>query len=660
MAWRIRSTVAGADTPVVHFSPSSTFASACFTSWTGVDPYVLTDSGYVQHFAAVAQGDHNGNSFTATYANEVIYVFGNVYTSGGIPAASGYTQIFRDSGSGAGSSYILNVSSGTTHGVVNQPQAGATQVDLNAITLVPNLTSPTTISALAWTIGPTTVTAQWTTANPGTTQLACGTVMGGPYTLAGLEDNTTAIATSHHDIVVGLTVGTAYYCVATSATGGGSVSSAEQAATTPAAFGSVTLTGATAVSTVSASAFGTRYNDLYNASPNTFCEQGDSYFNTVSNAGTTFQTLNDTWWFITNACSGSVTGTGSALAINTLTGSTPTAIRGTTLNHMSSFGNAQTAWKAFSLNGLSDFYNNDSLFLFTSYQTGFSTYGDHEGSNLSISTDQGVTWSLWSAPLSFSANGSAPASQSSNFFGATNNPIAGANSTSPFGVVTAVNYMPGNTDTLLNDQQNAYVYYVACGVNTAVNDSAYSNGDKAFLIRVPRWQIWALNTATQVINSTAWQMYSGGGADGTLDSSWTTTNWPSAGTPFFSSAGKVGWCGMQWIPRNNRYLLTTTVYNSGTTNTQVIFYDMAHPWSTPAQIYSFNTSSLGLFQAVPLQASMTNFLSSGNQLTIIGTGDYATGGAGNNYSTTKYGPYYATYSLQPIVPAGSAALMLSQ
>lgn len=631
--WIAASSVAGSDTVVITFSASSTFTQACLTSWTGVDPNTPTDSGAFSYTASSPSGNVSTPNFTATYANELVIAYGQIYTTPSLGTASGWTTITNNSGSGVGSSFQINPSTGSIHGTANSLSSGH-GLDLLAMTLVPNQAAPV-LSNIAFTPSATTITATWTSDVAATTQLACSATNGGPYTLTGLEDNTSAYAFSHHDIVASLSPGTPYYCVVISGDPAGNTQGPQQLITTTAVVSSTPLTGATPVSTVSGSTFGSRYNDQF---PTTF-NQGDSTYNsTCQGDGNTYGVLNDTYNFppvaTYNASTFVHTNAGSAMEVVKWAGSVPGSITGSNVNVLSNLGASGGAWKAFDISCLTDFYNSDTLLTFFSNQTYANVYGDHAGSNLMLSRDHGATWALWSNPTAFNANGPSGVSTTSNMFGSSNNPIGGTNNTSQFSVMTSVKYLPGNTDSLLVDQQNAYVYYMACGVVSG--DSRFSNGDSAYLFRVPRWKIANMSGAD-------WQIYIGGGADGTLDSSWSST-W-SNGNPIITSSGKIGWCGMQWIPGNNRYLFTTTYYVSGTNNSQFVWYEAQHPWSTLTQIYTANFTPGGWFGSIPLQSSLSNFQASGNELTIVGVGNYGTGT--QSYTTTLYGQYFATFQLSP-------------
>lgn len=631
--WIVKNTTAGADTITVNYGVASAFASIAVTSFSGADTVNPYDVGDFTFTLMTGIGTFSGTPVVTTTANDVIYVSWNMYALGGTAYTAGWTGLNIDTNTGGGDAYKLTTTAGSYVGQVDTTQNQ--NMDFFTLTLKPAsiLPPPGPISSIVNTSSATTVTSTWSTSPVGNTQMACGTAHLGPYTLTGVENNTVSNVTSHHNIVTGLTPSNSYYCILTSATSGGSVSSTEQLIVTTAALATTPILGVTQVRTTGTDGllqnmFGTRYNDQYP----THYQVGDSFYNTKCADGNTYMIGNDTYGFdFPVDGSGVPTGTVSSVMITTFNGTPPI---GATLNTLSSFGLHFGSWKGFGLVCPNDFYNTDSLYLFTSWQTYTNPEGNHAGSNFNRSNDHGVTWAGWEAPTVFNANGSAPISDTSNFFGGTNNPIVSG--TSVFSVITPVLYLPGNLDTNpLVDQQNAYLYFIAAGA--VAGDSYFTNGNNTFLLRVPRAFFGDMD-------SSKWQWYTGGGADGNLNSSWSSSS--AGATSVFTLAGYTGWESMQWLPTVNRYLLTTTTYPRGAavvTTAEVRWYEGPKPWGPWTQVFRAYNYNQGWFSSIPLQSSISNF-SANNTLRILVTGNYTT--YGDPVQTSQYSLSYSDFKLE--------------
>jgi hypothetical protein len=601
-------------------------------SVSGLDPTSMVDAGAWQQVSSTAPQDVSTGNFTIARAGDLIYVFGNGYFGGGLSAAAGYTSFFQDPVSGAGVDYRIAGSAGLTDGRINNPTHNGS-VDVIAVAFKPLILSPPVISSVVMTSGATTVTATWSTSPLGSTALACGTAHLGPYSLTGLEDNTPWVA-GHHDILVGLTPSTTYYCVPTSANNGGSSNGAEEVIDTTALPASTPITGVRQINTVAvlpdgnfSTVFGTRYNDWYP----THYDVGDTMFNTTCANGQTLMTLDDTRGFDgPQDGSGNPTGNQSAAMMITQLSGVPMV--GSNVNWLSDFGVWGGAPKSFGLVCKNDFYESDALYMTESYQFGVSANGSHSGVGLYRSLDHGITWANWTSPNTYSATGAALTAPTANWLGSINNPII--NGTSIFSVLTPVNYLPGAADTNpIVDEQNAFIYYVGCGIDTASGDSWFTNGNDAALMRMPRFAMGQMSGSEM-------QWFTG---------TPTAPSWSSSSStwqPILSVPGHVGWCSLQWLPGYNRYLFSTTTYPDGAgahvTHSQWRWYEGPHPWGPFSEIYRADYYQEGWFGSWPLSASLSTFAQT-HSLRVLTTGDY---GNPYPYQTGRYSLYYADFQIE--------------
>jgi len=449
-----------------------------------------------------------------------------------------------------------------------------------------------TISAVTQSTSATTVVLQWTTSIASDSRGNCGSE-------EAVDDGIQSGVTSHEIIVAGLSPSTSYTCTVVSGT-----TTATITATTTALAATTPITGISIGSI-------TNYNSTSPPSQ----MNGDTFYNFVSNDGTTYMTTDDTIGW-------GPTGTSSAILLAKFTSLSP--LTGTNVNPLSGYGPCCTpqGQQGLSpkLNGLWGQAGQLYISLTNQLQTGFA-YFQFYGSMI-FSNDHGATWNNMQAPTTFASNGTPMTPYTKTLFpgttptsfGSSDFVIYGADD-GTLGYLVAANRF---------DNGDAFVYGISN--NVGGSGAAWNNGDHYYLWRVPRAKLSRLN-------ATDYQFYVSG--DGTLDASWS--NAQSSSLPIITNTGELSIASIQYIPALNRYLLMTFYYPSGAAdpaNSVWLVYESPHPWGTWTLISTSTYPTLGYYNAVILQSDALAATFGSTTMRIMWTGNFDNSPAYNmNYAT---------------------------
>jgi hypothetical protein len=221
-----------------------------------------------------------------------------------------------------------------------------------------------------------------------------------------------------------------------------------------------------------------------------------------------------------------------------------------------------------------------------------------------------------------------------------------------FGGPTFIQYPVGDVCAAGPDGSGSYLYAVS-------NDVGWNTGSNIYLARVACATILTSLGGSPAAASVGsnWQFYdtantgcSGTGAD---NNCWTATL--ASATPIFTLANRLGVTGMSYIPKGNRYLLSSFYYplNNGSTNGTIsqaetvltsnfVFADCDKPWHCTAELPEVHWPRTGYYDPVLVMSS----LSTDNGLTgsMIFTGDFL--GTKSFGSTDTYTPTLGQLTLR--------------
>ncbi len=454
------------------------------------------------------------------------------------------------------------------------------------------------ISGLTASPSATTVVLQWTTSIGSDSRGHCGTE-------EAVDDGMQSVVTSHQIIVAGLAPSTGYTCTVQSGASTATVSTRTNALATSKPITSVSIGTAT----------------QYNTTSPPHAMNGDTFYNFVSNDGTTYITTDDTVGW----SGGSVS---AAIMLAKFTSLSPMV--GTNVNTLSGYGPCckpqGPQGLSPKLNGLWGQAGQLYISLTNQKQQKGTTYPQYFGS-LIMSPDHGATWNNMQSPATFSTTGTpmtpytrtlytgtAPSSFASSGF-----VVYGADD-GTLGYLTAANRF---------DNGDAFVYGISN--NTGGSSATWANGDAYYLWRVPRAKLSRLN-------GTDYQYYVSG--DGILDASWSSNQ--ASATAVISNTGKLSIANIEYIPALNRYLLLTFNYPRGlgvTSNTQWLVYESPHPWGSWTLVSTFNYPTTGLYNPVLLQADVLAATFSPTTMRVMWSGDFGASGQPN------YNLFYATITV---------------
>jgi hypothetical protein len=459
---------------------------------------------------------------------------------------------------------------------------------------------PPVISNLVYTVTDTTIVATWTTDTSSDSNLSAGGK-------AAVDNGLAANSTSHQAIVAGLAPSTLYSCIVTS----GGTSSSPQNVTTSVAHSTTPITVV---------GFGTDHVTT---------ADGDITYNFLSNDNITYMMRDD--------AKTPPGGAGFNQQMDTVTNESTLAL--SLVNGMSAYGAYATengtdgpAGHTLSNKGNGLFGMAGSLFWFTGRHYIVGSSRQQYYGNVIRSDDHGATWSNFSAPTTFNANGVPyyPNSGSNSiapfFFGAD----------STFGWVTPVRYA-GDDGTLGYNTAgngfsggNAYVYFaILNGPNDAANN--------IYLGRIPRISLFSLDR-------TAEQFWIGPTSPTDADFV-NDANWQSASTGLTSiytpATTTVGWPDICFIPTINRYLLFSTYRPSTASTSNTIWRVLegptpAGPWTLVGTIQ--NSPSGWYCQTILHRTAASNVLTDNIPLTVVYSGDF-------NNQIPYYHPTYSTLTV---------------
>jgi hypothetical protein len=456
------------------------------------------------------------------------------------------------------------------------------------------------ISNLVYTVTDTTIVATWTTDTSSDSNLSAGGK-------AAVDNGLAANSTSHQAIVAGLAPSTLYSCIVTS----GGTSSSPQNVTTSVAHSTTPITVV---------GFGTDHVTT---------ADGDITYNFLSNDNITYMMRDD--------AKTPPGGAGFNQQMDTVTNESTLAL--SLVNGMSAYGAYATengtdgpAGHTLSNKGNGLFGMAGSLFWFTGRHYIVGSSRQQYYGNVIRSDDHGATWSNFSAPTTFNANGVPyyPNSGSNSiapfFFGAD----------STFGWVTPVRYA-GDDGTLGYNTAgngfsgaNAYVYFA---ILNGPNDAA----SNVYLGRIPRISLFSLDR-------TAEQFWIG--PTSPTDANFVNdANWQSASTGLTSiytpAAATVGWPDICFIPAINRYLLFS-IYRPNTSSTSNTIWRVlegptpAGPWTLVGTIQ--NNPSGWYCHTILHRTAASNVLTDNIPLTVVYSGDF-------NNQIPYYHPTYSTLTV---------------
>ncbi len=436
------------------------------------------------------------------------------------------------------------------------------------------------ISNVSWSASATTVQVTWQTSAASDSILQCGSAPGS-YAFHAVDNGTQLIVTSHSGIVAGLEPGSSYACQVQSRTASGSFESAVVNVTTAAEPGSTPITG------LSIGGF-TPYN------ANGHQMDGDTYYNCVSNDGTTYLTLDDSNGF------GLGLPGGSNQMLGKLISESP--MFGVDVNFLSAYGIANGPAGSDRLGAkASGLYCHDgNIYMITERVGAFAGNGavKHLSAQIIKSADHGQSWSNFQDPYTYGVNGSITYPADATMFG----------SQTLFGASAFVMYGADDGSTGYRvDNADAYAYIIG-------NDGYWNNGNALYLARIPKVKLPNLNPSDIAY-------YIGG--DGNSDAAWASS---VAGIqPILSADSRMSEPAVQYIPALNRYLLFEWYYpnsiqasSANSANSQWITYEAPHPWGPWTLIDSRNWPTQGYYNPVPLQRSALD----GTSLTLMTTGNY--------------------------------------
>jgi hypothetical protein len=532
---------------------------------------------------------------------------------------------------------------------------------------------------------PSTVKCTWTTDMPSSSQILAGTVSGGPYTTYQTTEvymqasGPGAGVTSHTMVIPGLptnTSSTAYYFEVRSRQPGGSFATSAQTA-------SGTL--AAMVSTPMSVQFSpvTRYNDQYNGvngMPNTgLAANEDGFYPTMwADDGKIYSSSNDASGLASGH--GSYTGTGKGViysmspadgtpaaavaslrtlsAVNRMTnfggvGVTNTCINGLPVGSGGTTGCWTDGASWYTSNGIA--FNGRLVLNSVRGGSGMGTWGD---SSLIVSSDHGATWL---APQNYpggtpNANGDPPTGGTAMWTGyGVSNKCANIyliQHGQDYGFTNPANFVKyGNAD--------AYVYGICYSGDGMTSYAARIRVENFLLLDVTKWQYC---TAA---------CFGNGGADGLLDTSWTSTLASAAAigdAPYNILGASTGTSGLgngaascafghtEFIPDFNRWMRVCGATpgahiwdDFGTT----LAFDTAYPWG-PAftlvaglpRVQSNLNYKPGF--ANPLASTYQKVSSTPlvSQITIMTSGAFY-GTLASTPATDEYSPHWFTARLVP-------------
>lgn len=426
-----------------------------------------------------------------------------------------------------------------------------------------NTSVPISISGLTASPDANTVVLQWTTNLASNSTGSCGGEQ-------AADNGVQTAVTSHEVVIAGLSPSTGYTCTAGSASTTQNVS-----ATTTAQASSTPITGVT-IGSVTA----------YNSTSPPAANGGDTFYNAVSNDGTTYVVTDDT----TFGWTGQAT-VNTAMMVGKFTNLSP--IVGANVNTLTGFGTTSSGPSGSGLSSkLSGLFPMGGCLLGAmGYQNeNDGTHNRQYYGGIIESCDHGATWTNLQGTNS--SAGTIPSPYTTTSWPQTT-PTSFA---SPAWVMMAAddgtNGYLVSTNRVLN--ANAFVYVISNG-QTSGGNACWTGCDKYFLARTPRASMLA-NPGT-----TVWQFYTGTGGDGTQDAAWSTSQ--SAATAILTNTGDLSLASMQYFPALNRWLLLTWYYPGayGDTTTWEA-YDCSAPWSCSSVAVTSQPTGHGFYNPVPLQA----------------------------------------------------------
>lgn len=423
--------------------------------------------------------------------------------------------------------------------------------------------------------------------------VACGTTFG-TYNIPALAGGGNFTATGGYAVITGLLPSTTYYVQAT-------VSGVTQTATT-------TTTALAASTPIISLTIGSATQPVNNQIT------ADTFYSAVSNDGVQYITSDDT------SAGWAGSGSRSALALGKFTSESP--YTGADVNVMTSYGlnGAHNGTDGYSPKTSGLYALDGNLFMAIGRQNNaavtssplFGIYPQTAG-NIILSKDHGATWANFQAPTVFNANGNMATPPTAFWF-----PL-----TTQFSTLTFAMYGPDDgTLGYRVDNADGYVYIATAG-------QSWDNGDNVYLARVPRALMVNLNYGDLTF-------YTGG--DGTLDANWSSN--VASATAILSSAGKLGYTSISYIPSLNRYLQWQWHYGNATVTSSTVWetYEGPHPWGPWTKIDTTSWSPQGFYNPVPLQRTLAGVTANGTPLTLAFSGDYL-----------NPGPYYHFFTADVVV-----------
>jgi hypothetical protein len=472
-----------------------------------------------------------------------------------------------------------------------------------------------TISGLSYSPSDTTIVASWTTDTSANSNLSC-------TSKAAIDNGVAANSTTHQCIVTGLAPTTVYSCTATS----GSTSSTPQNVTT--------LAAATRTAPIAA----------YNGPSTSIGNHGDSVSTFVSNDNNTYAIMNDGYGFAASPGGGANMQIGLITNEATLLGQLGNLLTAyglyATQNGTDGPGGTALSNKLFDIMSMGGvLFTTQARQLNPGEYDGIQLYQDYFG-NIMASPDHGATWNSWQAPSVYNANGVPPSPLGSYMFANGN-----------IGAVMFVKYAidDGTLGYLTTgnriDGADGWIY-----LHYKLATEGLMNGSHEYLMRMPRIQLAAQSTTSigYWIGPT-----SPAPSDFVNDSNWSSS--PTSATAIYTSAYKVSWADMVFVPVLNSYVWFQWYYNSGSgtlvaTNSTWTFLTAPTPAGPWTQFFTMNSNPQGWFHPAAMhRAVASNILPNNIRIPIVYSGNYQSG-------TSYYYPTISTLTLNPIASMSNATL----